>query len=78
MRYWLYAEPAGHSSEPIWTILSDEAVLAYYWNYWCERMTKAGKAEAINTEDCLLDWASIHWAVEATPEALLGIIKDGQ
>lgn len=72
----MYAEPAGHSSEPIWTILSDAAVLAYYWEYWCDRMTKAGKSDAINTEDCLLDWASSNWAVEVTPEALLGIINE--
>lgn len=75
MRYWLYVEPAGTSSEPIHTIMSDAAVLAEYWDYWCGRMTSAGKAVHINTEDCILDWAVVHWAVEATPEALLQIMS---
>lgn len=70
MRYWIYAEPAGHSNEPIWTILSDKAVLAYYWDYWCERMTKAGKADLINETDCLMDWVTTNWATEVTPQVL--------
>lgn len=76
MRYWMYAEPAGHSSEPIWTIVSDKAIIAWYFPYWSERMTQAGKADQINEVDCLQDWISTNWAVEATPEALLRIINE--
>lgn len=75
MRYWLYVEPAGKTSEPIFTIMGDSAVLAEYWDYWCAQMTRVGKSDLINQEDCILDWATVHWAVEATPEALLQIIS---
>lgn len=75
MRYWLYVEPAGKTSEPIFVIMSDKAILAEYWDYWCERMRSVGKADLINKEDCILDWATIHWASEATHETLAKIIS---
>lgn len=75
MRYWLYVEPAGKTSEPIFTVMSDKAILGEYWNYWCEQMTRVGKASEVNEEDCILDWVMLHWAVEATPEALMQIIS---
>lgn len=74
MRYWLYVEPAGASSEPVFVIMSDKAVLAQYWDYWCMRMRTVGREEEINEEDCILDWAVLHWATEATNEALTNII----
>lgn len=74
MRYWLYVEPAGKTSEPIFTVMSDAAILGEYWDYWCERMKSVGREHLINKEDCILDWVMLHWAVEATPEALLQII----
>ena len=79
MKHWIYTEPVSeHSSEPIYNILSDKAILDSYYDYWCGRMTKVGKADLINPQDCILDWVTVHWAVEATPETLLRIIQNGQ
>ena len=76
MRYWLTVEPASaECSEPVYTIMSDAAVLAQYFDYWSGRMARVGKADQINEEDCILDWATVHWAVPATPEALVKIIS---
>ena len=76
MRYWIVAEPASaESSEPVYTIMSDAAILAQYFDYWGERMASVGKADQINEEDCILDWATIHWATPATSEALVKIIS---
>lgn len=71
MRYWIYAEPASSSSsEPVYIILSDKAIIETYFDYWRGKMTLVGKADLVNEEDCILDWATIHWATEVTPEAL--------
>lgn len=70
MRYWMYVEPIKESSEPIYTILSDRGILTEYWDYWCERMRSAGKEAEINANDCILDWATIHWAQVVTPQLL--------
>lgn len=76
-RYWIFAEPASLScSEPVWVILSDTAVLAQYWDYWCMKMQSVGKQDLINKESCILDWATVHWAQEATEQALLRIINE--
>lgn len=77
MRYWMHAEPAtALSSEPVWTIVSDKAILASYYDHWVDRMKNAGKDALISTENCIQDWVTVHWAVEATPEALLRIINE--
>lgn len=77
MKYWLYAEPAADfSAEPVYTILSDKAILAQYWDYWYDRMRLAGHGAEISEQRCIEDWVTVHWAVEATPEALLRIINE--
>lgn len=81
MRYWLYAEPAGKSGEPIWMIYSDDAILAQYWEYWSRKMTDHNafnnipEGTGVNPRNCLDDWVTTHWAVPATPENLLNIIS---
>lgn len=81
MRYWLFAEPAGASSEPVWSIYSDDAILAEYWDYWLGRMTeynlKQGLPEGTNCSPtrCINDWVSTNWAVVATPENLVQILS---
>lgn len=76
MRYWVYCEPAdGHTSEPIYQVWSDKAILASYWNYWCGRMKQAGREHQISENNCITDWAATHWASPATPENLLRIIE---
>lgn len=79
MKYWLYVEPAGQTSEPVYTVMSDAAIIAEYFDYWRDRMQKAAKpVSALIEQDysrCIDDWVVVHWAVEATPEALLQIIS---
>jgi hypothetical protein len=76
----MFAEPAGDSSEPIWKIYSDDAVLAEYWDYWLDKMNeynaKHDFVEGTNCSPmrCINDWVGTHWAVAATPENLKNII----
>lgn len=76
MRYWIYVEPVKDSSEPVYVIMEDKAVLAEYWDYWCDRMRSVGKESLINKEDCILDWATLHWAQVATLDVLKEIVSD--
>lgn len=81
MRFWLYAEPAGSSSEPIWLVYSDGAILATYWELWLARMTEHNvthnkpEGTGVNPINCIDDWVVTNWAVPATPENLLNIIS---
>jgi hypothetical protein len=76
MRYWMYVEPvSATSSEPVYQVLSDKAVLDFYWEYWCSRMRAVGREAQISENNCILDWSAIHWAEPATPESLLRIIS---
>lgn len=81
MRYWLFAEPVGESSEAVWMIYSDDAVLAEYWEKWMRhgmaynREHGLDEGNGINPMRCIDDWVVIHWAVLATPENLVNIIS---
>lgn len=81
MRHWLFAEPAGGSSEPIWMIYSDDAILATYWEIWMQqgmaynREHGLEEGNGINPLRCIDDWVVVHWAVPATAENLLNIIS---
>lgn len=78
MRYWITVEPvSADSAEPVYTILSDKAILAQYYDYWCSRMEAVHKGHLINEEECISDWAIVHWAEEATLDTLKKIIKHG-
>lgn len=81
MRYWLFAEPAGQSSEPIWMIYSDDAILAEYWEPWMQQgmaynlANGLDEGNGINPMRCIDDWVVVHWAVPATQESLLQILS---
>ena len=81
MRYWIYSEPlSAESYEPIWQIWSDKAILVSYWDYWCGRMREADRVSQISENNCITDWAAVHWALPATRENLAhitGIKIDG-
>ena len=83
MKYWLYAEPAGKSNEPVWTIMSEDAIIACYWDYWESRMVAYNKSqglpvlENVTRNNCIYDWVVVNWAQEATEEVLLRILHDG-
>lgn len=81
MNYWLYSEPVGGSSEAVWLVYSEDAILAHYWEYWLSKMTDHNtilsipEGTGINPRRCIDDWVTIHWAVPATAENLLNIIS---
>jgi hypothetical protein len=81
MRYWLFAEPILNSSEPIWMIYSDDAILAEYWDRWKTEGFAYNKSngfeeyKGVTPLRCIEDWVTIHWAVPATPENLINIIS---
>lgn len=62
MKYWrtnLWNETGGDS------VLSEQQILDYYWDYWSKKMYSIGKPEKVITkENCIDDWAVIHWAWE--------------
>ena len=88
MRRWEYVEPSEDGNSAVWTIMTDKEILDFYWEYWCSQMHKVGRGHLINEEDCILDFAVIHWASVVDEEqekynqilmALLGkreLIKD--
>lgn len=76
MRYWIYCEPVNaKSTEAIWQVWSDAAILAEYWEYWCGRMRNVGRESQISENNCITDWAATHWAVPADAESLQRIIS---
>jgi hypothetical protein len=76
MRYWIYCEPAGeNSSEPVYYIYSDRAILDTYWDYWSSTMRAVGCESQISENNCVTDWAAVHWAWPADEESLLQIIQ---
>jgi hypothetical protein len=70
MRYWIRTEPVSDSLEAVHHIMSEGAIIAEYWTYWCSQMTKTGKQDMISAERCIEDWAAVHWAAPVTRENL--------
>lgn len=82
MKYYLIAEPIGNTSQPVWKIYSEEAIIAEYWEHW-QRQGEAynrahglSKYTGITTSRCIDDWLVINWAIEATADSLLKIISE--
>lgn len=64
LKYWTICFPGEHGQNVIET-WSDQQILDSYWDYWCERMEKAGKDPEVHTfQDCIDDWCVGHWAVQ--------------
>lgn len=80
MRHWLIVYPAGDSSEAIWSIYTDDAILAEYWETWLGNMRVYNQRRNLdehtgcNPLRCIDDWVTINWAQPATPETLLQIL----
>lgn len=71
----MYCEPVDKTSEAVWQVWSDDAILDYYWTRWCEIMHVAGRESQISKNNCITDWVATHWAVPATYENLQKIIS---
>lgn len=61
---------SGEDSTPVYETLSEEEILAQYYDYWSKQMmTRCGVdffKERFSAKDCIDDWVVIHWAVEST------------
>jgi uncharacterized iron-regulated protein len=81
MKYYIYVEPTGSSSEPTYTIMSEKAILVDYWKYWTKRMLAANKEldysdiEGIQRH-CVEDFCTVHWATELDLESATEWIKN--
>lgn len=81
MNYWMYNTPAGNSSIPIWTIYSEEAIIASYYDSWRKHMIEHNVDndldlyQDISVENCIEDWVSVHWAVPVDAEYMLPILR---
>ena len=68
MRYWTIAYP-GDNDEPITETLSEDEIIAQYWNYWygkmCEKYGKEHVDKNYTRQDCIDDWCIVHWAWES-------------
>ena len=69
MRYWTRVSPLDKSGTHFYETLSEDEIIAEYWDYWSERMiAKYGKEEFEKTwsrQECIEDWITLHWATES-------------
>lgn len=64
MKYYTISFP-GEFGQHVVETWNEEQILESYWDYWCERMTEAGKDPEVHTfQDCIDDWCVVHWATE--------------
>ncbi len=67
MRRWKIAYPDEYDN-PVIEILTDDDIIAQYWNHWYDRMCKKFGKEVVDSnytkEDCIYDWTVVHWAWE--------------
>lgn len=67
--YWMYVEPIGNPPQPSYIIMSEEAILAQYYEYWQSRLVVTGRADKANDpRACIQDWILAYWAIPATKE----------
>lgn len=63
-KYYTISYP-GNMGQHIQETLSEDQILQIYYEYWSNRMKKVGKEYKISEYNCILDWASVHWATES-------------
>ncbi len=45
------------------SVLSEQQILDFYWDYWSAAMRNAGKLEGMITpENCIDDFSVVYWA----------------
>ena len=63
MKLYEIAYPDENNNDVV-EILTEDEILATYWEYWVERMQSIGLNHLITKENCIKDWCTIHWARE--------------
>lgn len=64
--YWSYVEADEKTGgrTDILVTLTERQILDYYFPHWCKMMVESGRGDFVNEQDCINDWAVIHWAVK--------------
>lgn len=63
MKTYRYHEPGTHGEE-ITVDITEDQIIAKYWDYWCERMRGINKGHLIGRANCIEDFIVVHWAYE--------------
>lgn len=71
MKYWTIVSPNdSDDSTPFYETLSEDEIIAQYWDYWSNQMIAKYGAEEFeknwSKKECIEDWVTIHWAIEST------------
>jgi hypothetical protein len=65
MRHFSYLEMNQEDiNTPTIVTMTEDEILAQYYEYWQGEMRKVGKADQISPEACLEDFVAVHWAYE--------------
>jgi hypothetical protein len=63
MKLYEIAYPDEYNNDVV-EILTEEEILATYWNHWSGKMKEIGREAEATRERCIEDWCVIHWASE--------------
>ena len=61
-RRWCYVEPAWPDSSPREIVKTEGEILREMFQSWSEGMHELGYDDLISEENCIHDWAIVHWA----------------
>jgi len=64
MKSYLSCDPDGDQ------VLTEDQIIAEFWDYWCTQMRRVGKEDMITRERCLEDWITINWAEEVKDDTI--------
>lgn len=68
MKYYCYND-FDENNNPVIRVMSEEEIIARYWDTWYNGMCKKFSKEIVDKEyskqDCIDDWIVIHWAWES-------------
>lgn len=63
MRYWTIVFPGEHGQH-VQETWSEDQILKSYYSYWFHKMCEANMHSIISNDLCIVDWITIHWAME--------------
>jgi hypothetical protein len=65
MKYWTIAFPGEYGQHVVET-WSEDQIMESYYRYWVSKMLghHGGPHADITRENCIMDWCTVHWAME--------------
>ena len=64
MRYYSYVEQGDDDKSYVSVLMSEDAIVRDYFEYWSEQMRRVGKTDLISRERCIEDFCVVHWAAQ--------------